>query len=170
VLVLDRQYRRGQIALFFKNFLDVALVRDPAELTLCLYKCLIESLNKMRPTLTPALDKLLGNEIYEIFTTEGVFYIHTWVEKLKAPQAVKDWFTKALKEEFQRATKIMRDLSLVQEFTKQRAFNGQIASRFSIPTANYDTVVQKVQFVQAKPGVVAHFEVTLHTTKWDEEI
>jgi hypothetical protein len=178
VLILDKQYKRGEIAQFFKNFLDVALVRDSAELTLSLYRCLIHSLNDMRQTLTPALDRYLGDVIYEIFsekgitklTNKGVLDIYDWVDGLKASQNVKNWIRKDLQIEFLVMKKIKIDLKLVEKYIKRRSFFGQVGSKFYVETTSYNDLVKSVSYVTNKPGVQPFYEVIIHTTTWREEV
>lgn len=177
VLILDKQYKHGEIAKFFKDFLDVALVRDPAELTLNLYTCLIHSLNNLRQTLTPELDQYLGMKIYEIFTGEGMALLtsrgrldlYGWVEKLDVTPEVKNWLAKDLKNEFQRITSIKIDLSLVEKYIKRRSFSGQDDSTYHMPTSSYSDLVQSVRYVANKPGVPPYYEVVIHTSVWREE-
>ena len=178
VLILDKQYKRGEIAQFFKNFLDVALVRDPAELTLNLYQCLIRGLNGIREILTPNLDRLLGDMIYEIFTAKGIkkltkkgyLDLYNWVGGLKVNQKVKDYFVDELKNEFGRTKKIKLELSLVEKYIKRRSFNAQDDSKFSAETSSYNDLVQSVKHVTNKPGVRPYYEVVIHTSTWREDV
>ncbi|MBE0670606.1 MAG: nucleoid-associated protein [Anaerolineales bacterium] len=177
VLFLDKQDKRGDVAKFFKTFLDVEFVRDNAELTLNLYNCLIHSLNDMRETLTPALDKYLGDKIYQIFTEQGIaaltkkgfLDLYEWAEGLVAPPTVRSWFAKDLKLEFQNTKKIFLDLKLVERYTKQRAFYGQVGSKFHVETGSYNDLVQSVRYVANQPGVPPYFEVLIHTSTWRED-
>ncbi|MCL4275736.1 MAG: nucleoid-associated protein [Anaerolineales bacterium] len=171
ILILDTQDPNKEVAQFFQEYLDVVLVRDTAEKTLILYRCLIQSLNDQRKALSPALDKYLGNEIYNIFTRKGSFNMFQWVDDLKkGSQKVKDAFKQALKNEFGQEKKIMLDLTLVERHLNRRTFKGQLASRFSMETAIYDDIVQSVQFVKGKPNEPEHFIVTINTSTWREEI
>lgn len=178
VLILDKQYKHGEIARFFKEFLGVALVRDPAELTLNLYTCLIHSLNDIRDTLTPELDKCLGISIYEIFSKEGVatltnregeLELYDWVGQLEAPPAIKRWLERELRNEFQDDTAIKLDLSLVEKYIRRRSFSGQDGSTYHMPTSSYTDLVQSVRYVTDEPGAPPYYEVKIRTSVWREE-
>ncbi|MBN8655511.1 MAG: nucleoid-associated protein [Anaerolineae bacterium] len=178
-LLLDRQqFKKGEVAQFFKDFLELEFLKDPAELTLLLYQCLIKTLNELRKNLQPQQDMELGRQIYEIFTENGIknltrigkLNLREWAEKLKVPQLVRNRFVQDLQDEFDEVTEIQIDLSLVQEYTRKRSFSGEFSSHFSIPTESYGAVVQSVEYVRGKPGEQDHYRVVINTSNWREEV
>lgn len=169
ILFVDKQLKRGEIAKFFyQDFLGAAFVWDSAELTRLLYKCLIEALNNLRPSLTANEDRYLGAKIYQIFTQSGKFDIYPWLNALNASAHIKTELRQNLQKWLPGVQEIERELWLARILAGRRTFFGEGQSRFSILSNSYDNVVQSVERKNV-PGRRPFYEVVIHTSSWREE-
>jgi hypothetical protein len=169
VLLLDKQLKGAEVAIFFyKDFLGVSFVQDAAELTLRLYKCLIDALNELRPGLDYRIDKQLGHAIYAIFKQQRLlFNIYAWLDTLGLPDGTKTTIENKLKAEFPGIEEMSIDLTLVDAYTGRRSFKGQMGLNFSVPADNYESVVHDIKRLKT-PGGQDYYEIKLHTTIWRE--
>jgi hypothetical protein len=169
ILLLDKQLKGPEVAKFFyKDFLGVSFVQDPAELTLQLFKCLIDCLNDLRPQVDHRLDSRLGRAIYAIFDQYLTFFdIYAWLQPLNLLPQVEAQIRATLQAELPGIRDMTIDPTLVQAYTRRRSFNGQMGLNFSVPAPNYDTVVRNIRRVRS-PGQQDYYEITIHTTIWRE--
>ncbi len=170
ILLLDKQLNRGEIArFFFQDLLGVELLQDSAELTLTLYKCLIDALNSVRPLLPASKEKYLGEQIYKIFNHNSEFSRTSWLNSLQVAIPVKIKLEEIINQHLPGIKSFTLDMTLVNQFTRKRTFSGEALSRFTIPTHDYRNIVRSVEYV-TPPADKPYYEVIIHTTRWQEEV
>lgn len=172
MLLVDKQAKRGDIALFFRHeWLEATFELDPAELTRLLYLALIEMANQLRPTLQPDEDKRLGLAIYQLFDPQN----HqldldwgAWIDGLALPDEAKDSLQIALENTFSKQV-LTLDMTLVNLLTRRRAFDGEGGLHFGVDTDFAQDVIDSVSHEPHPIDGHLTYKVVLYTDKWNEK-
>lgn len=164
MLLLDRQGDEGEVAqFFFRSFLGAELLLDSRQGTYDVLDTFANLENRLRPT--PLWDQV-EPELQRVLEGDEIHLTSKWVEGLALPTELEE----EVKEDLEEREILDRPFPANRQALgkAKRRYEGDFGLKLDVDEAYFKQVVRRIDYVEDGVGQ-AHYEIVLHTTRFERK-